>query len=126
MGFYIKDTLDLTLTKEHCNDEGSNYGSNKSIFLFDTSEEHTNKLSSLLEEIDINSYVGTLELSTKIENVDYRIKIGNIPVKYLRYDKQFGVSDIILEYCENIIKQLYKSGCRFDTDEIYDFQEFLV
>ena len=126
MGFYMKDTLDLTLAKDHSNDERGNYSSNKSIFLFDTSEAYANKLSSLLEGIDINSYVGTLELSTEIENVDYRIKIGNIPVKYLRYNKQFGVSDIVLEYCENIIKQLYKSGCRFDTDEIYDFQEFLV
>ena len=36
MRFYMKDTLDLTLAKEHCNDERSNYGSNKSIFLFDT------------------------------------------------------------------------------------------
>ena len=126
MVFYMKDAVDLTIAKEHRDDENCNCFSNKGVFLFDTNKVCAYKLSSLLEKIDINSYVGTLELSTKIENMDYRIKIGNIPVKYLRYNKQFGVSDIMLEYCENIIKQLYKSGCRFDTDEIYDFQEFLV
>lgn len=79
----------------------------------------SNKLEGLFEIDD--SFIVDCKTEFMFNGVEYNLMVNNIPGKYA-----CKCSELVGEYCKNIIYKLAKEGHEFVNGEVIDFQEYLV
>lgn len=79
-----------------------------------------------LDDETLNKILGGTTVTLEFDYKDYKVKIGNIQSEFMIMGNRFGVSEIMIEYLTNIVKQLDREGYNFNRNDVIDFQKYLV
>lgn len=100
--------LDICDNKKHI--------ANERGLMFDVDTDKSKELSMFDE-----NELADCNMKFIFEDIEYNVTINNIPGKYISKG-----TELVGEYCRNIIYKLAKEGHMFTNGEIIDFQKYLV